>query len=151
MGKRGRPKKKPGHKASPPSKSIRASQDPEAVRKSNPVWSFQWLDRTGPWSWDNASKAELLSVIARLQSLESMTWAEIDELRSSGFMLTSQLSRNAQVQLVESKRDDVEQLYKLRVDKSARIWGIRQGSKFRILWWDPKHTVYPMDITGNRN
>lgn len=80
-----------------------------------------------------------------------MTWAEIDSHRSCGFMPVSELSKDAREYLVETQRDDVDQLYKLRLDKRARIWGIRRGDKLRILWWDPDHTVYPMDITGNRN
>lgn len=151
MGKRGRRQKKPGLKAEPPARNVRTSHDPDAVRQLAPVWSFRWLQRQGPWGWENISRTDLLSVVERLQSLETMTWAEIDDLPSCGFMLTSKLSKTAKDHLVETRRDDVEQLYKLRVDSGSRIWGIRQGEKFRILWWDPEHTVYPMDVAGNRN
>ena len=39
--------------------------------------------------------------------------------------------------------DDAEALWELRVGGKPRFWGVRLGSCFHFLWWDPEHKVCP--------
>lgn len=149
--KRGKPGKRPGIKTDPPPRSVRADHEPDEINGLHPVWSIQGLDRDGPWGWEKISKTELLEVVDRLRHLETMTWSEISKVRSCGYIPISKLCSRAQEHLIEAKKDDADFLYKIRVNTRARIWGVRQGQKFLILWWDPEHTVYPIDVTDNQN
>ena len=45
--------------------------------------------------------------------------------------------------LVEIKQDDLSQLFSLRISAKCRVWGILDGRVFKVLWYDPKHEVYP--------
>ena len=86
---------------------------------------------------------DIRKVLERLRSFESMTWREIDgPTGSHGVGLTS-LCAAAQKRLVTIKQDDAEELFSLRVEGAARVWGIRDGHVLRILWWDPRHEVCP--------
>jgi hypothetical protein len=29
------------------------------------------------------------------------------------------------------------------------VWGLKGSNGIYLLWWDPMHTVYPMNITDN--
>lgn len=49
----------------------------------------------------------------------------------------------AQTRLEELKLDDEEELFRFRLDGTARVWGIREGRVFKILWWDPEHEICP--------
>jgi hypothetical protein len=89
-----------------------------------------------------------LRVVERLRNLETMTWTEIEAQRSShGWNGIGDLCRDAARRLEELKLDDQEP-YQLQVTGSERVWGIRDGRTFGILWWDPDHSVFP---TAKRN
>ncbi len=49
----------------------------------------------------------------------------------------------AQSRLLHLKLDDEEELFRFRLDGESRVWGIREGRVFRILWWDPGHEICP--------
>lgn len=62
--------------------------------------------------------------------------------------LVKQLSKSARKRLKELNLDDYEKLYSLRLDAKSRVWGIFEDGYFRVLWWDPKHQVYPSKLTN---
>ena len=45
------------------------------------------------------------------------------------------------------RRGDFEQarLFSVRLTGRIRLWGLRDVSILRVLWWDPEHTVCPSD------
>jgi hypothetical protein len=45
--------------------------------------------------------------------------------------------------LIETQRDDVDELVNLRLSGVERVWGVRRGNACHILWWDPRHEVWP--------
>jgi hypothetical protein len=38
-----------------------------------------------------------------------------------------------------------EDLTSIRIAGAERIWGFKNGKYFFLLWWDPDHTVYPVE------
>jgi len=106
-----------------------------------PVWQFNFMDFEGPWSWQIPA-ATFLEIRDKLSQFESMTWSEI-EGPSHHFAEVSNLCKEAQDRLVELKQDDIDHLFSLRLSGRQRVWGIRAGPIFKILWWDPEHIVYP--------
>ena len=54
-----------------------------------------------------------------------------------------QLVPEARTRLEELELDDIGQLYRLRLRGAQRVWGILEGYIFKILWWDPDHTICP--------
>ena len=111
------------------------------------------MDLAGEWSCHEILQRRLLhrGLVDRLQSFESMTWREIERDGKHHPMSHVAISAKARRRLAELPHVDPELLYSLRITQRRRLWGIRQGRVFRILWWDPEHTVYPMDIKNNKN
>jgi len=38
-----------------------------------------------------------------------------------------------------------DDLFSLRLEGDMRIWGIRLGRVLQLVWYDPRHEVYPLD------
>ena len=87
----------------------------------------------------------------KLHEFESMTWGEIETATTGGKerhkahheMETYVLSPAAQKRLAEIKLDTFDALFRFRFDGRKRLWGIRDQHIFRLVWYDPDHTVYP--------
>jgi hypothetical protein len=108
------------------------------------------MDLEGPWGWKRVEGQDLLQIQCRLASFEQMTWREIDsDARSCGLMPVEIIAADAQKRLVAIGQEDIPALYKLRITKRGRVWGVRDRHVLRLLWWDPEHTVYPMNPTDN--
>jgi hypothetical protein len=45
--------------------------------------------------------------------------------------------------LEDCQRDDVDHLVNIRLTGVERIWGVRRGNACHLLWWDPRHEVWP--------
>ncbi|WP_131783196.1 hypothetical protein [Legionella gresilensis] len=107
------------------------------------VWSFSLIDCEGPWGFKLICRDALLSLITEgFKGKEGLNWAI---LKTNGChnVFKSQLVKNAQKRLEEIKLDDLDELFSMRFTGRARVWGIRDGNIFKILWWDPEHQVCP--------
>lgn len=118
------------------------------------AWGFGKLDMEGPWGplkidadtwWKN--------LFPKLQNFETMTWADVQAAsggRSHGsnshFVPVENLSKNAKARLDELKQDDVDELFSLRLSGKERVYGIRDGRVLKVLWYDPDHEVYPVEV-----
>ena len=45
--------------------------------------------------------------------------------------------------------EDFDAVLSLRITKAERVWGLKARRGICLLWWDPSHTVYPMNIADN--
>lgn len=143
MGKPKRPKV-----ASVPldNKSSRIAHDPVNYNQLTPVWSIGIFDGDGPWG---KGKIEIPShlwddIFEKLRNYESMTWGNIlaDKERNHSVPV-SQLIKEAQSRLKDRKLDDVDELFRLRLNGKQRVWGIRDRHILKLLWWDPEHEICP--------
>ena len=112
-----------------------------------PLWKFRGIDLAGPWGCHELTKEHLLSLVEKLSDFETMTWSQIEQKRGKHApqnheMPVAAICSKAQGRLKELKYDDVDVLYSLHIAQLRRLWGIRRGHVFHVLWWDPEHTVY---------
>lgn len=121
---------------------------PDSILKLKPSWRFGLMDITGQWGWGNVeSKEKLLKITDKLKVFEAMTWEEIGKKGVSHPMPKDRITRYAQ-KCLSGKRidaDELETLYSLRLSSRERVWGIREREVFYFLWWDPEHSVYPVE------
>lgn len=106
-------------------------------------WSFSLLDCDGPWGFNKICRDELHQLVTNgFKHKEGVSWAEI---KSSGshHVEKNKLIKNAQKRLAEIYLDDHDELFSMRLTGKKRIWGIRDGNIFKLLWWDPEHEVCP--------
>jgi len=82
-----------------------------------------------------------------------MTWQNIIEAaggRRRGSnnhpIAISDLCREAQVRCQELGLHELtDELFSLRLAGNVRLWGIRQGRILQLIWYDPRHEVYPLN------
>jgi hypothetical protein len=107
-------------------------------------WRVDSVDWDGPWSWGNSTVNDLLAVIIpKLHDFESMTWADVEGKTGSHFVAYEKLCSETQTRLTKLQMDEQAQLFSARITGRIRVWGVRDIVIFRVLWWDPDHTVCP--------
>jgi hypothetical protein len=146
-------KKKIPRVAESPPGGKQARVDPAAVVDWDSLqitWQFRNLDHDGPFGWRVCNRETLVhTILGRTSDFESMTWRE---LRANGLLHHTPLDRicaPARRRLEEISQNDVDELHSLRIGKKHRVWGIRDRLYFKVIWWDPEHQVWPMNITDN--
>lgn len=117
-----------------------------------PAWRLSMLEMVDPFGWHKIeNKEKLTEVLRKLGDFEKLTWNEIlvQRKKQNHSVNTGDLCKEAQDRLIEIKQDDIESLISLRLSGPERIWGIREESILKLLWWDPNHQVCPSTKTDN--
>ena len=154
----GRKRKKASAKIQPQAHpSVRRNQDPGGSDSERIAWALGILDKDGPWGTDLISqKAWWNQVFPFLRDLETMTWSELRRAaggRKRGNnhhpVSVEKMTRQAKKRLSEIEKDDISELFSLRLNSTTRIYGIRDGRVLKLLWYDPFHgnngkAVYPV-------
>lgn len=121
---------------------------PESDRDQRPVWLVERIDFDGPWCWKKMDVEALHRVHERLSAFERMTFREI-EGKQNHQIPVERLGKEARDPLIEIGIDEYDEVLSLRVTKAERVWGLKALNGIYLLWWDPMHSVYPMNITDN--
>jgi hypothetical protein len=100
------------------------------------------MDMLGPWGWSNFDVLKIQELLKRIFEFQKFT---LQELRNTHSHLVdvAELDPKAQKRLKEIKKDDLDQLYSLRLSGRERMWAIKDGNLLWLLWWDPHHEVCP--------
>lgn len=136
-------------------KEARLSQNPKLKKRARyeqpspakqPVsWRFYETDNDGPFRWDAISDADLRVVVWIMATIDHKLWSSVsgEGVGNIKGIPLSRLSQEALHRLRAIKKDDLDQLYEIRVGGKPRVWGIKRGDAFHVLWWDPEHKVCP--------
>ncbi|MEX0727808.1 MAG: hypothetical protein WEB58_13725 [Planctomycetaceae bacterium] len=129
----------------PEGKFPRSGVNTGNTNREKPVWKFEIFDHDGPWGKELITADHAWShLYPKLKNYESMRWGEIekDKKRNHSVPKTN-LIKEARDRLDELKLNDIDGLFRFRLNGEQRLWGIRDGFSFRILWWDPDHKICP--------
>ncbi|MEE8483820.1 MAG: hypothetical protein V3S46_04400 [Nitrospinota bacterium] len=121
----------------------------ENIEHLSPQWKVSFIDFDGDWGWAKATNKEMKKIIDKFKKYEKSTWGEIGNMRHNHPMKVQNICNKAQRRLQEIQLDDIDFLYQLIVGGKHRIWGVKKERAFHILWSDPDHTVYPINVTNN--
>lgn len=144
MSARPRQKKRPAHSVIPDrAKRPHVSGQPPDPFQLKPTWRLSAIDMDGPFAWRGISGPDLLRVQDYLTRLERMKWSEILGRSTGNHQPKVNLISAAAQQRLRELDIEVERLVSLRLTSLERIWGIREEAACSMLWWDPKHRVYP--------
>ncbi|MBQ9491421.1 MAG: hypothetical protein IJU86_01405 [Firmicutes bacterium] len=110
---------------------------------NKPSWRFTYSDLTSEYSILDCKN----SLFTKLKNFESMTFKEIfidgyhfhHKISNLDKMLKFVKERLKQLGLNENL-----EIYSLRLDSTTRIYGFIESNIFYILWYDPKHELYPV-------
>ncbi len=107
------------------------------------------MDMNGPWGWSNLDAQTLLAIRQFLANLETMEWNALLHQNRAHTIAREKLSADARRRLEELRQDDIDDLISLRKTGRERIWGIKDRDVLKLLWWDPEHTVYPIELQNS--
>lgn len=134
-------------------KKPRVEADPDAYLDMYPVWRVGAMDWDGPWCWSkNNNEASLRDVWARLRNFETMKFKEFQGGKKKSHEIdVAACGKDAKDRLKHLGMGQVGSVYSLRISQQVRAFALRDRNVLRLLWWDPEHLVYPMDIADNTN
>lgn len=136
-------------------RSPKAVETPEAVERArlgkHISWSFTLFDSYGAWqpkkkrSGRRANKGLFREVAGHLKSWEKRPLTSIFANSKLAHQIALfRLCKAAQDRLIRIKLDDQDALWCLHLTGKWRIWGLRYDGLFCVVWWDPEHSVYPV-------
>ena len=106
-------------------------------------WRFSSADAGGPWAWPMVSGAYLEQIMERLAAFERMPHGHgIKSVRS--IVARVKLSQPAKQRLTTLQRDDIDELFGWHIGGLERLWCAQYSGLMCVLWWDPKHEVFPV-------
>jgi len=118
--------------------------DKEKVEKEKISWKFSIIDTDGKWTFKNIKKDFFWDhLLGTLKNFESQTVSEFITPEHNHKIEKCSLCTKAQKRLIEIKLDDYDEFYSVHIGGKKRLWGILEGSYFKILWWDPHHEICP--------
>lgn len=116
------------------------------------VWSFENVDRDGHFAFTLArGDMNHFLILEKLMEYNQRTWAEIkrethDQFNKSchHFLEYDSLSSAAKERISRLRLNGQEDsIFSMRLNNVVRVIGIRQGEKFMVKWYDPKHEFAP--------
>jgi hypothetical protein len=137
-----------------------ASTAPGKVPSSTPApiddllsWRLALLsfDHGHRWNWAGITRPEFEKLLAFLAHMEDKNWQTSapgtenrPRLKSIPF---ESIIHDAQKEMSRRGLDEFsDNLWELHVDGPTRVWGLRSGTVFRVLWWDPDHKICPSPL-----
>lgn len=84
-------------------------------------------------------------VIEAITKLEGKTWqqAAVECNLCSYSRDNNKMIREANIALEKHR---VEEVWRFDSGRKKRVFGLRSGAKFKILWWDPNHEIWPTTV-----
>lgn len=109
-------------------------------------WTFGLFDHYPGWV-SSAGPDCFCAISSKMKQFELRSWREIaqDGARNHSVEI-DKLGAAARRRLQEIQLDDVSELWSFRFSGTNRIWGVRSGRFFQVVWWDPEHRVYPVNL-----
>jgi len=116
----------------------------ERIEDKKLSWKFSIIDTDGEWTFKNIKKDYFWDhLLNKLKNYESQTVGEFIIPEHNHKIEKCRLRKEAQKRLIEIELDDCDELYSVHITSKKRLWGILEGSYFKILWWDPRHEICP--------
>lgn len=143
-------------------KTARAEATPESIMQLPMTFRmFDFADKEGEWSWGQlrnwclpeARGGAGCVIRSVMTDMSRLTWSEILAETTGGRRKRRKkhhdqswdsLCQEAQERWLAVERTE-EDLFRFRVGGKARIWGVRQGATFFVVWWDAEHQIYPTE------
>jgi hypothetical protein len=108
------------------------------------AWRFGYTDDNGPWGLTRLCAAEARTLGAAMTWFESMKMSELFTGHPGKDYEAADLpNRRAGQRLKSLGLEHLGRISRLRVSGPGRLYGFRVGNVFHVLWWDPKHEVWP--------
>jgi hypothetical protein len=124
---------------------------PRPASGSADRFRFDLVDVGGPWCPAKMGAESWATVLGKLRDFETMKVSAA--FFSGGYPgkdysnVSDCLGNTIMSRLEEIEQDDAaDNIAALRLGGKLRLWGVRKGNEFSILWWDPDHGIWPSTL-----
>ena len=122
--------------------------DPDRDNKNPISWVLGNIDWDGPFGWQAFKPGtHLEELLKQLKHFEKTSWDDL--LRQTGVnhsknhpIPIEKIHKKARKRLKHLGFEDQQTFYSFTVGGIPRMWGVKQGAKLVVLWWDPEHKIY---------
>lgn len=128
-------------------RDIRSTDDARDL----PSWRFSRMDNNRHWTWETLRSGQWRELLDKLKSFERMNLAQ---LRNAGChpIPIQDMGRNAQQRALELQLEATyDEFFSLRLTGRRRVICLNSWPVLELLWYDPNHEAYPVDIANNAN
>ena len=108
-------------------------------------WRFRHVDHDGPWGFDRMTGDELAGLMRSLAGFETMTMAEAFNGGHPGkdYDIEEIPTVQARERLDAIGLADMTKISRFRLTGTQRLYGFRVANVFHVVWWDPRHEIWP--------
>jgi hypothetical protein len=126
----------------PDAKRVRVSVDAARFDSETLCWQVRFTDWDHPsWGWSGLPAQTWTAEIRdKFASFETMTWSELRQATGGKTYGTnhhsipvSSLCKSARDRLTQLQRDDIDEVFSLRLTGTIRVYGYKDGRVFRVL------------------
>lgn len=106
---------------------------------------FDRVDTDGPWCPSRDPESWKKTLLPAIRNFESMTVHEAFTGGHPGKDYPStdgMIKKTAKDRLEHLDLDD-QDISRLRIGGTGRLYGFRRSAFFHVLWWDPNHEIWP--------
>lgn len=118
-----------------------------------PIFLFDCLDNDGKFAFNPSRKDfDAEEILTKIIHYSNMKWREIkwqthDGNKSKHHLIddVERICDEAKERLkFMQKEEESDTLFSFAFENKMRIWCLKSGRFFHILWYDPHHEVYPI-------
>lgn len=99
------------------------------------------------WGWETRLDIkEFFGLLEKhLHRFETTEWIELQKQNSCHPIPVEKIIDKAQRRLYEKCPPGIDSLFQIKVGGKRRVWGERKEDILYLIWYDPDHTIYPVD------
>ncbi len=95
------------------------------------------------WGWNSIEMKKFFDkCLKHLQYYEDETWMKIKEENHCHPVPLQDIVSRAQTRII-SKYGEIDNLWQVKAEGICRLFGLKDGRIFYLIWHDEYHTVYP--------
>jgi len=127
-------------------KSPVSSEDVDALESKKFKWRAtpRYVDYDEKeWGWNGVEMEKFFNkCLKHLHHYEDTTWMQIKEEDHCHPVPLKDIVSRAQTR-INNKYGGLDNLWQVKAEGRCRLFGLKEGQIFYLIWHDEKHTVYP--------
>ena len=112
-------------------------------------WLLNENSKEKTLDWNDKDGMHVAKIMKCMKELERRGWKELinDDKKNHHFIPVERMCSKARSRWKEiyweKRRFDATSLFSLKIDKKKRLFGVRDGGVFIVIWYDPYHQICP--------
>ena len=95
------------------------------------------------WGWNRVKMKKFFNkCLSQLHHYEDKTWMKIKEENHCHPVSLRDIVPRAQTRIIR-KYGEIDNLWQVKAEGTCRLFGLKDGRIFYLIWHDENHTVYP--------